>query len=82
MTQYEDDLIKGFFPKEGYIVVDVGAHTGPYTIISSKRVGQNRKVVAIEADPIDFELLSRNIKLNGLTQVIGLNHMSIQRKQN
>ena len=74
MTQYEDDLIKGFFPKEGDIVVDVGAHTGLYTIISSKRVGQNGKVVAIEANPIDFELLSRNIKLNGLTHVIGLNH--------
>jgi FkbM family methyltransferase len=74
LTQYGHNLIERLSHKEGDIVVDVGAHTGLYTIISSKRVGQNGKVVAIEADPIDFELLSRNIKLNGLTHVIGLNH--------
>ena len=63
-----------FNPKEGDIVVDVGAHVGHYTLISSKRVGQNGKVVAIEADPDNFEMLNRNIKLNGLTNVIPLNY--------
>jgi methyltransferase, FkbM family len=74
MTGHEDEVEEHFSPKYGEIIVDVGAHIGHYTIISSKRVGQNGKVVAIEANPIDFELLSRNIKLNGLTHVIGLNH--------
>ena len=47
---------------------------GRYTIISSKRVGKNGKVVAIKAHPGNFEMLNRNIKLNQLTNVIPLNY--------
>src|SRR5215204_1395193 len=74
MTIHEDDIIKRFTPKEGDIVVDIGAHIGLYTIISSKRVGANGKVVAIEAHPGNFEMLNSNIKLNQLTNVIPLNY--------
>jgi FkbM family methyltransferase len=74
MTIHEDDIIKRFTPKEGDIVIDIGAHIGLYTIISSKRVGANGKVVAIEADPSNFEMLNSNIKLNQLTNVISLNY--------
>ena len=74
MTIHEDDIIEHFTPKQGDIVVDIGAHIGLYTIISSKRVGTNGKVVAIEADPGNFEMLNRNIKLNKLANVIPLNY--------
>src|ERR687889_2899131 len=74
MTIHEDDIIKRFTPKEGDIVVDIGAHIGLYTIISSKRVGANGKVVAIEANPSNFEMLNSNIKLNQLTNIISLNN--------
>ena len=75
MTFHEDDILTyHFIPKEGDIVVDVGAHIGPYTIIASKRVGLGGKVVAIEADPGNFDLLSRNIGLNKLSNVIALNY--------
>ena len=74
MTAREDEIIEHFSPEDGDIVVDVGAHIGRYTIISSKRVGQNGKVVAIEPEPSNFEILNRNIKLNGLTNVIPLNY--------
>jgi FkbM family methyltransferase len=74
MTIHEDDIIKRFTPKEGDIVIDIGAHIGLYTIISSKRVGANGKVVTIEADPSNFEMLNSNIKLNQLTNVIPLNY--------
>ena len=74
MTIHEDDIITRFTPKEGDIVIDIGAHIGLYTIISSKRVGANGKVVAIEADPSNFEMLKSNIKLNQLTNVIPLNY--------
>src|SRR5919112_4622154 len=74
MTIHEDDIIKRFTPKEGDIVIDIGAHIGLYTIISSKRVGANGKVVAIEANPSNFEMLNRNIKLNQLTNIISLNN--------
>lgn len=75
MTFHEDDILNYHFtPKEGDMVVDVGAHIGPYTIIASKRVGSNGKVVAIEADPGNFDLLSRNIQLNRLSNVLALNY--------
>src|ERR687892_2333506 len=74
MTRHEDVIIEYFRPKEGDVVVDIGAHIGRYTIISSKRVGANGKVVAIEADPGNFEMLNRNIKLNKLANVIPLNY--------
>src|ERR687885_407770 len=74
MTMREDEIIHHFNTKQGDIVVDVGAHIGKYTLIASKRVGVNGKVVAIEAHPGNYEMLNRNIKLNGLTNVIPLNY--------
>jgi Met-10+ like-protein len=68
MTFHKDDILTYHFtPKEGDIIVDVGAHIGPYTIIASKHVGPNGKVVAIEADPGNFDVLNRNIQLNKLS---------------
>ena len=74
MTGHEDEIEEHFTPKGGDTVVDVGAHAGHYTLISSKRIGANGKVIAIEADPSNFEILNRNIKLNGLTNVIPINY--------
>jgi FkbM family methyltransferase len=80
MTIHEDEIIEHFTPKQGDIVVDIGAHIGLYTIISSKRVGTNGKVIAIEADPGNFEMLNRNIKLNQLTNVIALNYAAYSKE--
>jgi len=74
MTIREDEIIDHFRPKEKDIVVDIGAHIGRYTIISSKRIGPNGKVVAIEAEPGNFEMLNRNVNLNKLTNVTSLNY--------
>jgi FkbM family methyltransferase len=80
MTIREDEIIEHFTPKLGDIVVDIGANIGRYTIISSKRVGTNGKVVAIEAHPGNFEMLNRNIKLNRLTNVIPLNYAAYSKE--
>jgi FkbM family methyltransferase len=74
MTGHENEIEEHFTPKGGDTVVDVGAHAGHYTLISSKRVGANGKVIAIEADPSNFEILNRNINLNGLTNIIPINY--------
>ncbi|MGC2427065.1 MAG: FkbM family methyltransferase [Nitrososphaeraceae archaeon] len=73
MTIREDEIIEHFHTKTGHVIVDIGAHIGRYSIISSKRVGSRGKVIAIEAHPHNFEILKRNIKLNKLTNVIALN---------
>jgi FkbM family methyltransferase len=70
----EEDIIKLFRPKEGDIVVDVGAHIGRYAIIASKMVGSQGKVIAIEAHPANYDILKKNIELNKLNNVIALNY--------
>jgi FkbM family methyltransferase len=74
MTTREGELLERFNPKEGDVVVDVGAHIGRYTLISSKRVGSKGKVVAIEAHPSVSKMLNKNITLNQITNVTSLNN--------
>jgi FkbM family methyltransferase len=81
MTIHEHDILeRNFAPKEGDVVIDVGAHIGPYTLETSKRVGLNGKIIAIEADPENFDILNRNIQLNKLTNVIALNYAAYSKE--
>jgi FkbM family methyltransferase len=73
MTAHEEDILENFSPMIGDTVIDVGAAFGFYTIISSKRVGLEGKVIAIEAQPDIYEMLNKNIELNQLTNVTTLN---------
>ncbi|MDI9643801.1 MAG: FkbM family methyltransferase [Candidatus Verstraetearchaeota archaeon] len=56
-------------PKKGDVFLDVGAHIGKYTIKIAKIVGSKGKVIAIEADPNNFDLLKRNVEINKLENV-------------
>src|SRR5215216_7466644 len=80
MTIREDDIIENFQPKSEGIVVDVGAHYGRYTLIAAKRIGPKGKVIAIEADPKNFDMLNKNIKLNKLEHIITLNYAASSNK--
>ena len=80
MTIREDDIIENFQPKSEGIVVDFGAHYGRYTLIAAKRIGPKGKVIAIEADPKNFDMLNKNIKLNKLEHVITLNFAATSNK--
>jgi FkbM family methyltransferase len=74
MVHHEEDIVEQFSPKMGDIVVDVGAAFGFYSIVASKKVGQEGKVVAIEPQPDSFDILNKNIKLNKLTNISALNY--------
>lgn len=52
------------------VIVDIGANIGYYTLLSSKIVGSNGKVYAFEPDPLNYKVLTENIKLNELTNVV------------
>ena len=69
MTVHKGDIIERFLPSDGDTVIDIGAHLGLYSIMGSKLVGKNGRVIAIEAHPQNFEILKRNISLNGLANV-------------
>jgi FkbM family methyltransferase len=56
--------------RPGDVVVDVGANIGYYTVLAGHLVGESGRVYAFEPDPISFEYLSKNVRLNGLRNVV------------
>jgi FkbM family methyltransferase len=50
--------------RTGDTFVDVGAHIGYYTLLAAQLVGTAGRVIAIEASPRNFALLSNNLALN------------------
>ena len=55
--------------KKGDYFVDLGANIGLYAIRCAKMVGITGRVIAVDADPVSFQRLSKNVSLNGLSQV-------------
>jgi len=80
MTSREQEIIEHFTPKENDLVIDVGAHLGRYTLISSNRVGREGKVITIEANPLILDKLKKNLELNQITNTIDLNYAVFSEK--
>jgi FkbM family methyltransferase len=59
--------------KTGDTFIDVGANTGYYSLLASRRVGNGGRVVAIEASPRTFMELNNNLNLNRVNNVRALN---------
>jgi len=58
--------------KAGDCFVDIGANVGQYSLAASHVVGENGRVVAIEADPTNFQQLLFNLQLNEAHNVIAI----------
>jgi len=58
--------------RSGMTVVDVGAHVGLYSLVAAALVGPEGRVYAFEPEPQNYDLLQKNIKANGFTNVIPL----------
>ncbi len=56
--------------KDGYNVVDIGANIGYYTLLAARLVGEKGKVYAFEPEPRNYDMLLKNITLNGYTNVV------------
>jgi FkbM family methyltransferase len=80
LATYENAIFQLFRPKQEDNFVDIGAHIGRYTIMAAKRIGDSGRVIAIEAHPETFELLNKNIKLNGLHNVMTINTVVTSQK--
>jgi FkbM family methyltransferase len=65
--------------KKGDVVIDIGAHIGYYTVLFAKLVGPEGKVFAFEASPTNFEVLKKNVSVNGYQNVI-LNNKAVSDK--
>lgn len=55
--------------RPGDTMVDLGANIGYYSLVAAAVVGEAGRVYAFEPDPGNFELLRRNIELNGFGQI-------------
>jgi len=64
-----DDYFRWYRLKPGDLAFDIGAHCGVSTYYFSKMVGPKGRVVCFEPDPVNFEILLRNIERHGLTNV-------------
>lgn len=64
--QYESQLMHMFcnYISEGMTVLDIGAHVGLYSLVASKRVGENGKIIAIEASPSTVSILKQHLGFN------------------
>ena len=58
---------------EGAVALDIGANVGYHAVTMSKVVGPGGRVIALEPDPLNFELLLTNLRLNGISNVCALN---------
>ena len=50
--------------RPGMTVIDAGAHHGLYTLLASKRVGGDGRVIAIEPSPRECERLEKHLRVN------------------
>lgn len=51
--------------KPGMTVMDIGAHYGYFTMLSSKLVGNDGQVIAFEPEPNNHSLLLQHLDING-----------------
>ena len=59
--------------KPGDVVIDVGANIGALTLCAAAAVGPSGNVFSIEAHPLTFRYLTRNLRLNRCTNVEAYN---------
>ncbi len=66
-------------PKEGDVIVDIGAGIGDDAMIFSQAVGRRGRVLCVEAHPSTFRLLQKNCRYNRLENVTAV-HQALMDK--
>jgi len=56
--------------KEGGTVVDMGANIGYFTLLAARLAGKEGKVYAFEPEPHNYEMILKNLALNGYENVV------------
>ncbi len=67
---YEPETTKFIIQNTGNIFLDVGAHTGRFSILASKNFN---KIYAIEPFPENFSVLKKNLHINHIKNVYPIN---------
>jgi hypothetical protein len=61
-----------YIPQKSWVVFDIGAYIGIYTLYAAKRVGLDGFVASFEPNPLAFRWLLNNITLNDARNVKAL----------
>lgn len=56
--------------KKSMVALDIGANVGYFTLLLSRLVGPQGKVIAFEPGQYAYELLKKNININGFTNIV------------
>lgn len=72
ITQFLLELLE-----ESMVVLEIGANIGYYSVLSASRIGEHGKLYAFEADPLNFELLHRNLEINGFLDRVELTNKAV-----
>ena len=54
---------------EGDVVLDLGANLGYFSLLASRLVGENGRVYSFEPEPYNYQLLCKNIEINGYQNI-------------
>jgi len=71
-TRREYSRHGSYIPKAGWVVLDVGAYVGVYSLYASRLIGDRGLVVAFEPNPMAYYWLKRNLALNKCRNVVAL----------
>lgn len=69
LYEYEETAFVRSVVTKGMTFIDVGANIGFYSLIAAGLVGDSGSVIAIEADPFNYQKLVTNIGLNPLSSI-------------
>ncbi|MCX7912750.1 MAG: FkbM family methyltransferase, partial [Dehalococcoidales bacterium] len=64
-----DFLMRGGIIREGDVVLDIGANIGYYALMEARLVGEKGVVYALEPVSKNFNILKRNVALNGVKNI-------------
>jgi FkbM family methyltransferase len=72
LGEYFEDAEQQFLARylqERMVVLDIGAHHGLYTLMASKKVGDEGRVIAFEPSPRELKRLRLHLRLNNCINV-------------
>lgn len=73
---FDSQLFLGLLDS-GSVVIDVGANFGYYAVSSAAKVGNDGAVYAFEPDRNAYELLQRNVDINGFHKIVSLHNICV-----
>lgn len=73
---WERAAVDKFLPRGG-VFIDLGANIGAYSLWAAKRVGPTGRVLAYEAEPMNFSVLLENIAINRFERVIQAHRIGV-----